>query len=139
MKLLTKTSLLFLGASLAVFVAGIFIFQQQLNHILIEESEEMLLGEKEKVLQFIRENGRLPVNELPTGDRLIAKPVLKAAAETFGDTLIYSEAEEEMHPYHTLSFPANIGNKTYSVSILSPLLEQEDVSETILTAFVYLI
>lgn len=139
MKLLTKTSLLFLLASMVVFAAGIFIFQQHLNKILIEESEEILLSEKQQVLQFVEKNNRLPANELSIGDRLTAQLVQQKSTEKFGDTLIFSLAEQEMHPYRTLTFPAKIDDVNYSISILSPLLEKEELSETILTAFIYLI
>lgn len=139
MKLLTKTSLLFLLTSLLVFAAGIFIFQQHLDAILKEESDEILQGEKDQVLQFIDEHQALPNNELSIGDRISAAKSGVPVSERFRDTLIYIDTEKEMHPYRQLTFPAKVQGEHYAVSIFSPVLEEDDLSETILTSFIYLV
>jgi signal transduction histidine kinase len=135
MKLLGKTSLIYLLSTALVFLAGGWIFYFNLRNIVDEEATEHIYDEKTRVEKYIKEHDRIPVTELRTGDFISFQPSASAFKENLSDTIIYSKEEEELLPYRTLKFSVKAGEQYYSVFISKALFESDDLIEAILTSF----
>jgi signal transduction histidine kinase len=135
MKLLAKTSLIYLLSTALVFLVGGLIFYYNLRNIVDEEATEHIYSEKLLIEKYIKEHDKIPVTDLMTGDLISFTPVNIPAKETISDTVLYSDEEGEMLPYRYIKFPVAISGKNYSVSISKALFESDDLVETILASF----
>lgn len=135
MKLLTKTSLVYLICTAVVFVAGGLVFYINLRNIVDEESEEKLLAQKELFLEFVDRHDSLPPLSYENYGIDRIAPVLSPVEQHFRDTVFYSRAEDEQLPFRMLVFPVSLQGKNYSVTISQPLFESDDLTETILISF----
>ncbi len=136
MKLLAKTSIIYFFSTTLVFLIGGLIFYHNLRKIVDEEATEKIYDEKEMIEQFVKENNRIPVSEIMTGDIIYFNQQINQTKESYSDTLIYSKKEDELLPYRTLRFPITVGGKNYRVSISKALFESDDLIETILYSFI---
>lgn len=143
MKLLTKTTLLYLGITLAGFVAVGLLAFHFLRAELREEVDEAMWHEREMVAQLLstrqvlQDGGdegsepfavslrRLPPGYKPDPDHAI-----------FGDTLIgeADEGEVEMVPFRTLTWQQQVGGEACEVRIVHPAFEDDDTIEAIAKA-----
>lgn len=137
MKLLTKTSLVYLLTTLLVFAAGGWIFYNSLRHAVDEETTEDLYVEKERVLNWVEAHGSLPV-VFYAGD-LDQFREASSVQERLSDTTAFSKEEGEYLPYRRLIFPVAAEGKTYEVTLGKPLFEADDLVESILTSFCIII
>jgi signal transduction histidine kinase len=136
MKLLAKTSLIYLLSTALVFLVGGLIFYYNLRNIVDEEATEHIYSEKLLIEKYVKEHDKIPVTDLMTGDLISFTAVNIPVNETISDTTLYSEEEGETLPYRCIKFPVMIDGKNYSVSISKALFESDDLVETILTSFI---
>ncbi len=132
MKLITKTSFYYLILSLVLLTAGGIIFYFLMNNILNEEINEQLSIEKQKVLAHISQKKEMPPAS-PLADGLVSfVPADHAVPEKFTDTILLSPLQDEMLPYRQMLFTVKIKEQYYTAGILKPLIEKDDLMDTIL-------
>lgn len=136
MKLLSKTSLIYLLSTTLVFLLGGLVFYYNLRTIVDEEATERIYGEKSLIENFVKQHDTIPISELMTGDFIKFVPCLYAIKENLHDTSILNVEEEEFLPYRTLDFSVSTKEKHYSVSISKPLFESDDLIEAIILSFI---
>ena len=131
MKLLTKTGIYYLIITLILFAAGGTIFYFSLKSIINESITEHIYQVKDQVNHYVQKNKMIPP-ESPIG---IYKAIFSEenlpVKESLRDTLLPDEEDEELEPYRVLSFPVKAGGKNYSASIIRPLVESDDLIESI--------
>jgi signal transduction histidine kinase len=132
MKLIIKTSIYYFILSLLLFMAGGILFYFQMNNILNEEINEQLGIEKEKVLAYISQQKEIPPSTPLTDGMVSFVRVSNASPEGFKDTILLSPLKDEMLPYRQLSFPVKIKEQQYAAGIVKPLIERDDLMDTIL-------
>lgn len=135
MKLLTKTSLVYLLSTSIVFLIGGLIFYYNLRNIIDEETDEKLAVQKMQFTDFVKQYDSIPpLSYEHDGIEHLHETVIPVIEKTT-DTSFFSEEENEMIPFRQLEFPVKYHGKNYSVTIAKPLFESEDLIETILSSF----
>lgn len=135
MKLLTKTSLIYLLGTSLVFLAGGLVFYHNLRSIMDEETTEKLLVQKYLFEAYIQKHDTLPGASYDADETDFVREVSSPVQEHFSDTTYFSHEEGETLPYRTLLFPVKLKEKNYAVKISKPLFESDDLVETILFSF----
>lgn len=136
MKLLTKTSLLYLFFAVPVMVISSVICFELIQDEVIKNTDEALMKDfvrventllkKDSVIDFISVNGEI-----------IARPSRLDYAETdtaYSDTTMYDNYEEEMLPFRVLKIKYAGEKSDYDVIVRKIYLESEDLTDGILTA-----
>lgn len=137
MKLLSKTSLLFLLIALFVFSAGGFFFYKQLKALINEEATERLEAEKDYILNYFDTNpNTTSLNNFP--GKISFSPIDKPGETFIKDTILFDEFENEELPFRLISFPVKVNNTNFECTIYKTLLESDDLTETILQYFLYI-
>ncbi len=132
MRLLTRTSVYFVGITLLVFSLGGIVFYHTLRTVTSEDVDERLLDGKNKVLSYVKSNSVLPQNSISFGDTLsISATTSVNAYQIIKDTILYNASEKEREPYRMIKFLVNARNGNYSVAICKPLIESDDLSDGI--------
>lgn len=139
MKLLYKTSIYFLVSSIIVFTIGSIIFYFLVLKEINREIDELLVFNKEKIIEHVQRENALPVfnniydikvNVIPTSNKKI--DVLK-------DTLLFNELKNKYVSYRALSFSCKVGKQNYKIQLLKSFFEIEDLIKGILTFILLLI
>lgn len=138
MKLITKTTLYYLIATLLLFAAGGIVFYFQLKHLMDEEVTENLYSAKENIRKTLAEYDSLPPDQMLSGEYL-SFTAHSCGHDVLKDTAIYSETEEEDVDYRVLSFPAGKPGNEFTVSVGSPKFESDDLIETIVLSFAVIV
>lgn len=137
MKLLLKTNLYYLLILLIAFAgAGVF-FYFSLTSTMYEYAEERLYEEKHRVIEFIENKGILPSTDLILGDSISIEVVTALAQDELIETTIYNAYEEELLPYNVLVFYKKVGDTNYKIALFRPVLESEDIVETIVETMIW--
>jgi signal transduction histidine kinase len=133
MKLLTRTSLYFVGITLLVFSLGGIVFYHTLRSVTSADVDERLQDGKNKVLSYVKIHGALPQNSISFGDTLSVSVASAISPDkVIKDTILYNASEKEREPYRMIRFLVNAGNVNYNVTICKPLIESDDLSHGIL-------
>ncbi|HET6990983.1 MAG TPA: hypothetical protein VFJ43_06650, partial [Bacteroidia bacterium] len=135
MKLLTKTSLIYLLTTLLVFMIGGLVFYYNLRKIVDEETTERLFTEKSQLEDYIKAHDTIPGNSFTSGDFLGFEKAEKPIAQNIRDTILFSKEEGENLPFRQLTFSVKAKQQDYSVLISKNLFETDDLIETILQSF----
>ncbi|MEI6765312.1 MAG: ATP-binding protein [Bacteroidota bacterium] len=130
MKLLTKTALVYIAATLLLFFAGGVIFYFQLKRLADEEVTETLRSDKKKITEYYLLHGSLPNNHVLFSGKIDTTRVVPAA-EYIHDTMIYDQGEEEFLEYKVLAFSMKNRNTSFNVLLSVPSFESEDLINTI--------
>ncbi|TXK48136.1 HAMP domain-containing histidine kinase [Pontibacter qinzhouensis] len=140
MRILTKTSLYYLLVSVVVFLAGSLLFYKQLQNEIYDEVDDQLFTDKENIIQYIRENNRLPSVTSGISEAILVREAQHAdlVLEELGDTLIYSNYDEEYIPFRRLTFTAYQNNKPYQYTILKSLTDFQDLFESTFIAMAWI-
>ena len=139
MKLLAKTSLIYLLTTLLVFILGGVVFYYNLRKIIDKETTERLFTEKSQIEDFVNDHDTIPGNSFTTGDELEFTLCRDTFPQFIRDTIIYSKEEAENLPFRQLIFPVKAGRHNYSVLISKNIFETEDLVEAILYSFVTIV
>lgn len=131
MKLLTKTSIIYLVFLLLLFFLVGLVFYNRLKNIISEDSIENLSREKEIVLQYIEDSAKIPYQSIILGDELSFVKNSLEIKEQLRDTFLFNTLEQEKLPYRQLVFPAKLNDEYYSVTISKPVFDSEDLLEAI--------
>ncbi|MBU0488205.1 MAG: HAMP domain-containing histidine kinase [Bacteroidetes bacterium] len=133
MKLLAKTSIInFLIIAILLIAGGFFVFSQ-LRAFIDEEVTENLYNQKTRIEQFVADSVRLPHQTMQGADIILFQPTNNSVLESVIDTTLYNSLEEETQPYRMLRFQLNFSNQSYSVVVAKPVMESDDLVETLTT------
>ena len=133
MKLLTRTTLYFVGITLLVFSLGGIVFYNTLRSVTSADVDERLQDGKNKVMSYVKIHGTLPQNSISFGDTLTVSATVAVSSDNIiKDTILYNTSERESEPYRMVRFSVNAGNSNYNVAIYKPLIESDDLSHGIL-------
>ena len=133
-KYTAKTGIYYLTITLALFAIGGSIFYFSLQNIINDAVSEHLFDVKEQIQSYAKEKGEIP-KESPIGtDKIIFTPVDQPLKQEMRDTILYDRGDEEYLPFRTLIFSVKAGEINYKVSITKPLIESDDLIESIATS-----
>ncbi len=135
MKLLAKTTLIYLLTTLLVFMIGGLVFYYNLRKIVDEETTERLFTEKSQVEDFVTAHDTIPGNSFTSEDFLEFKKTEKPVQQFMQDTILFSKEEGEDLPFRQLTFPVRAKGTDYSVLVSKNLFEKDDLVEAILYSF----
>ncbi|CAG5070539.1 hypothetical protein DYBT9623_03084 [Dyadobacter sp. CECT 9623] len=138
MKLLEKTSRIYLLASLVIYVAVGVAFYWITTFMIYDEVESRLMVEKRDFETYLQTNNTWTNNSYFVENKIEVVPVFGEFENeaTFTDTLIYNRYEQSMDPFRQLTFYTMIGGSPYRVAIRKSIVESYKLIEAISAAMV---
>lgn len=138
MKLLEKTSRIYLLASLVIYLAVGIAFYWIIKFMIYEEVESRLVVEKRDFETYVRTNDTWSNNSYFVENKIEVQPVFgKFKNETvFTDTLISNRYEESPDPFRQLTFYTLIGGSPYRVAIRKSMIQSYKLIEAISAAMI---
>lgn len=139
MKLLTKTTLLYWGASLIGFLIAGFLVIQLMGQEMRHEVDEDLAYQQAEISAFLAEVDAAAVVALPMVTTQALPPDAQIDPAVHLRDSTYTEEDEgevEYLPLRILQWQQTVGGKPYAFTIARALLEQDDALEAILWAMV---
>jgi signal transduction histidine kinase len=132
MKLLTRTTLVYVTITVAVFAFGSCLFYSFLTDLVLEEADELLEVKKELVIQEF--DTYETMRDANSGHHvfILSDP---ASEEYISDTVLFDEHMGEELPFRAIHFPYEKSGVTYHIMILQPLLETDDLQEGMISSF----
>jgi signal transduction histidine kinase len=140
MKLLVKTNLYFIGASILVFgIGGVFfyfLFQVIIDRDLTTKVKER----KTYVVKQMEKSDSLMLYQRYSANTLsiIDADVAKNTTDVISDTVIYDDVEHKSIRYRQLSFSPEINGKGYKIHIRRALVETKDLIKGVIALEVIL-
>jgi len=134
MKLLNKTSLYLLYASLIVFLSSGVIIYFFLQATIKEDVNERLMEQKDFFLEHLHDFGSFDQYALPLDSSIIIGPAEEALPDSniaFSDTFRIPIYDEEEVPFRRLQFQATINEETRIIYLYYSLIETDDLIEAI--------
>ncbi|MFH1320354.1 MAG: HAMP domain-containing sensor histidine kinase [Bacteroidota bacterium] len=126
MKLLNKTTKLYLSIAIPVFIVCACIFYYLLVWIITAKVEESLLAEKEEVTSQLKESESIPSNLMKEYHiKEISKN--RYIQDQFRNISIYDPIEEEEEPYRQLYGSIMVKGEFYEIIISRSLVESDDL------------
>jgi signal transduction histidine kinase len=144
LKLLQKTSRIYLAASLVTYLVVGIAFYWIIKFIIYDEVESRLMVEKQDFETYIRANDMWSSKSYFVENKIEAHPVFGEFKNevVFTDTLIRNRYEESEDPFRQVSFYTLIGGKPYRVAIRKSMIESykliEAISATMITCLALL-
>ena len=138
MKLLEKTSRIYLIASLVIYLAVGLTFYLIIKHMIYDEVESRLIVEKRDFETYVRTNDTWTNNSYFVENKIEVKPVFGDFRNevTFTDTLIGNRYEENQDPFRQLTFYTLIGGNAHKVVIRKSMIESYKLIEAISAAMI---
>lgn len=133
MKLLQRTSLIYVVITLIVFTAGSFLFYYFLRDLEDEETTEALITKRRMISNYLLTDSLIANSPLADDVEIHPAPPF---AEYAADTFIYDAFEKEDVPYRVYHFSMVNHGTPYAVSIRKQLLESDDLMESVFLSFV---
>lgn len=124
MKLLEKNNWIFFRFTIITLLIGGLFFYKTMNWIILEEMDEKLLHNRERVLEIIA--GGKPLPQFPP---LIEVELTDAQPRPFAivDTLLLDPVKHEEEIFRQLSSITTVDDRTYLITVRTRLVESEDV------------
>jgi signal transduction histidine kinase len=140
MKLLNKTLLYFLLISLPLLVLACVFSYFVVRGELMENTEEILEKEKATAEQLIMKGISRDVVYLDSDSLSTIRFTPGTVVHTnYRDTVLYNSYEGEMENYRLLQSSHSKEGKAYTITILKPTVEEEDLLESLSTSFVIIL
>ncbi|TLU98809.1 sensor histidine kinase [Dyadobacter luticola] len=138
MKLLEKTSRIYLFTSLFIYLAVGIAFYWIIKFMIYDEVESRLRVEKRDFETYVRTNDTWTNNSYFVENKIEVVPVLGNFKNevTFTDTLIRNRYEESVDPFRQLTFYTLIGGSPYKVAIRKSMIESYKLIEAISAAMI---
>jgi signal transduction histidine kinase len=138
LKLLEKTSRIYLMASLVIYLAVGITFYWIIKFMIYEEVESRLVVEKRDFETYVRANDTWSNNSYFVENKIEVQPVFgRFKNETvFTDTLISNRYEESPDPFRQLTFYTLIGGSPYRVAIRKSMIQSYKLIEAISAAMI---
>jgi len=134
MKLLTKTTALYLAFSLLVFIAGGLVFYQIIKSIVYSKVNESLITEKRIIEQQILHAGYIPDFTLYFEHQIevilynYPKMEWNTRYEAITDTMMFDSTENRIVPHRHLVVKNNTrNNRSYSINIFISTIDYQQV------------
>ena len=140
MKLLSKTSLLIITASIFIFWVGNMIFFYVAKGMISNHINTELMTQMTGVITRLDDPEAGPL--LPvTGDELSIKPVDMSffLPPTFSDTVLFSDARQKYIPHRALRFTSVISGENREITIYKSLLSSDKLIEKITISSIVLV
>ncbi len=126
MKLLTKTTLYYLGFSVAIYLSIAVAFYYVTEYLIYEDVETRLQSEKRDFQTFIKNNGLWYRSCYFVQNKIEFKPsIYHDKKEVFIDTVLYDKYNYQLIPFRQLSFYEKLGDDYYKISIRKSLIESD--------------
>jgi signal transduction histidine kinase len=145
LKLLTKTSRIYLLFSLGIYLATAIAFYWIIKRVIYQEVESRLRVEKRDFEAYIRTHQSWSGSCYFVENKIEVRAVNQAVGQLsqplaeFKDTLIYNRYEGSHDPFRQLTFYSSIGKGTHRISIRKSLIQSHTLIEVItLTMSVFL-
>lgn len=138
MKLLQKTSRIYLLVSLVIyFVVGI-AFYRMIRSMIYDEVESRLKVEKRDFETYIRIHNTWESNSYFVENKIEVKPAggYFSKEVVFTDTLIHNRYEESLDPFRQLAFYTVINGKPYRVAIRKSMIQSYKLIEAVSAAII---
>ncbi len=140
MKLISKTSLYYLLISLPLLVVAGFFSYYIIKSELRDGTDEALLKEKLNAEKVIEKQSISTTVFLSSDSLSFIKPFAGKHLKTgYFDTIIFDNYEQEELNYRLLRTYKTNQQTVYQITLLKPTLEEEDLLENLLTAFIIII
>jgi signal transduction histidine kinase len=138
LKLLEKTSRIYLMASLVIYLAVGITFYWIIKFMIYEEVESRLVVERRDFETYVRANDTWSNNSYFVENKIEVQPVFgQFKNETvFTDTLISNRYEESPDPFRQLTFYTLIGGSPYRVAIRKSMIQSYKLIEAISAAMI---
>lgn len=133
MKLLTKTSRIYLFASLAIYLVVGIAFYWIVKSMIYDEVESRLLMEKRDFIFFIRTHDNWNANYYFVANKIDVTPVKGEFNNNvvFKDTAIVNKYDNSSFPFREITFYTHIGDIMHKVSIRKSMLESHKLIKAI--------
>lgn len=135
MKLLYKSSLYLIIATIIVFLLSGVIIYFMLKSIIQEEVDEQLIEHKRLVVDELNNLSSFDHYIMPKDSSVVIGGIVDSESDTSGtftNAMRFSPLEEEEVPFRVLSFAASCFEETRMISIYHSTIENDDVFEAIL-------
>ncbi|WP_405383051.1 sensor histidine kinase [Maribacter sp. LLG6340-A2] len=132
MKLLVKTTLYYVIASLLFFIFAGFIIVYDYNKILDQEINKLLINSEEIITtQLVND---ISLESLNNYEQVITKTNSKNYLDNpiFKDTTRYDIIDDNFHEYRMLRVTRRIGNDYYDISIFRSLIQPNTLIQQVL-------
>lgn len=140
MKLLLKTSIYSLIASLAVFALGGIVFYFLVMIEINKEIDDVLTFQKDKIIEHIVTEKMLPDFNTIYDVKVKISPAIEESKKTLlKDTVLYNELKKEYITYRMLVFYYKVDNKIVRIQLLKSFFEIEDLIKGILVFILLLL
>ncbi len=138
MKLLVKTSRIYLFASLAIYLVVGVAFYWIIKFMIYDEVESRLLMEKRDFVFFVRTRPTWNTNYYFVENKVNVLPVSGGFdnSVTFKDTVIVNKYDQTSFPFRQITFYTHIGDVVHKVSIRKSMIESYKLIEAISAAMV---
>ncbi len=130
MKLLTKTGIYYLIITLLLFAVGGTIFYFSLRNIINESITERIYDIRSRVLSYAEKTGSLPPESPLEMYKVIFIQSPLSVKENLQDTIMTDE-DNELEPFRKLTFSIQSSGINYIAVITKPLVESDDLTESI--------
>jgi len=142
MRLLTKTTILYIALSLVIFIAGGITFYYVLNDLIYEEVDERLMTEKNNLSEQLQspDDINLIFSSIERQVEIMSVEEFHSTRNIIKDTTIlvkHSESDMEYLPFRELMFSKTLEGKKYLIAIRLSLLESDDLAESIFSSLLY--
>ncbi len=133
MKLLSKYYRANIIATIIVVLFSSLCYYFMIHYILIEQLDDALKVEEQEVIDYVKENGKLPEPSSYKDQEVFFQPGgNENVRRTFSTINAYDKEEKEMIASRRLLFPVKVDGRTYKVNVLKSQEETEDLVRMIL-------
>lgn len=140
MKLITKTTLLYLLITALVISGSGLVLYKITNNFIEKRIHDYFLHREEKLTAYLSEP-QPDLNRMNSfkSQLVVPRPDLKAPAQKVWDrdTILLNEMEAEMQPFRARTFDKLVNGRVYRLSLFMPLKESQLLLSGIITAFFY--
>ncbi len=136
MKLTTKTALLNLLFILPVLTLGGWMAWYLITKEIRQNTDERLLSRKQRIENRLSSGDSTLFKQSDSDSLLIITETTSGQNNSlsFYDTLIYDRFEREEVPFRKLVWTETLGSKNYSFTLLQAGLEEDDLTEGVITS-----
>ena len=132
MKLLSKTSLLIITASIFIFWVGNIIFFFVTREMINKQINSDLMTRMSEVMTLIKGGEGNPENLALFDEISISETVPdRVIPPTFSDTVLYNTAQQKYVAHRALRFTLSVNNEINEVSIYKSLLSSDKLIERV--------
>ena len=133
MKLLAKYNRVNIAATVIVFVISGLCYYFILHYVLLAQLDKDLQVEEQEVLDFIKDNNKLPATINYTGQKIYFEPTGLPVARKLSSIEILDTAENEFVTTRQLVFPLQFSGSHYKAVVSKSQQETEDMVELIVS------